>query len=255
MTAVLAARVDDVMDDVIAALGTVRDPELDTPITELQFVSAVRVTGGDVEVDLRLPTYFCAPNFVYLMMADAYDAVRELPWVRTIRLQLLDHFVSDALNAGIARHAGFAESFPGLADGELDELRRSFQRKAHEASQERLARVVMKHGTDYEALGSARLGDAPGCRELEQVQARRRDLGLPAGPDAPLLIDADGAPIATGDIRVQLRLARMARLNIEGNSHFCRGLLAARYESLDTELTTSTATGVVTRSYNGSAVG
>ncbi len=28
-----------------------------------------------MQVRLRLPTYFCAPNFAFLMVADAYDAV------------------------------------------------------------------------------------------------------------------------------------------------------------------------------------
>ena len=46
------------------ALSTVRDPELDEPITSLGFVTAaVMSAAGDVQVRLRLPTYFCAPNF------------------------------------------------------------------------------------------------------------------------------------------------------------------------------------------------
>jgi len=62
----------------LAALGTVRDPELDEPITALGFVSACSLAAdGTAEVRLRLPTYFCAPNFAYLMVADAYDAVTE----------------------------------------------------------------------------------------------------------------------------------------------------------------------------------
>lgn len=223
----VAAEID--VETVMAALGCVRDPELDEPITDLRFVGAVRVVGSDVEVDLRLPTYFCAPNFVYLMMADAYDVLHGLGGVRTVRLQLLDHFAADAINAGAARHAGFVGSFPGLADGELEELRAAFQRKAHTASQERLARVMVAGGIDRDALGLLRLGEAPVCRELDQLRARRRDLGLPDGPDAPLLVDDDGNPIPLPDIGMQLRLARTTRINIEGNSHFCRGLLAARY--------------------------
>ena len=59
-----------------AALDTVRDPELDTSIVELGFVSACSVDDdGTARVRLRLPTFFCAPNFAFLMVADAYDAV------------------------------------------------------------------------------------------------------------------------------------------------------------------------------------
>ena len=50
--------------EVLAALGEVRDPELDRPITDLGFVADVRI-GAGVRVELRLPTYFCAPNFAH----------------------------------------------------------------------------------------------------------------------------------------------------------------------------------------------
>ena len=72
-------------DLVLAALAGVRDPELDRPITDLGFVSDVIVgscaRGSCVRVELRLPTYFCAPNFAWLMVADAHDAVSALPGV------------------------------------------------------------------------------------------------------------------------------------------------------------------------------
>jgi metal-sulfur cluster biosynthetic enzyme len=41
--------------EVLEALGTVRDPELDEPVTALGFVSSCTVSG-DGEVRLRLPT-------------------------------------------------------------------------------------------------------------------------------------------------------------------------------------------------------
>ena len=63
-------------DTVWQALGTVLDPELDEPITALDFVASCTVSGdGVASVHLRLPTFFCAPNFSFLMVADAYDAV------------------------------------------------------------------------------------------------------------------------------------------------------------------------------------
>ena len=69
---------------------------------------------------LRLPTYFCAPNFAFLMVADAYEAVSAVPGVRRAVIVLDDHFASDAINGGVAARAGFVESFGGLANGELD---------------------------------------------------------------------------------------------------------------------------------------
>ena len=74
---------------VLAALDGVIDPELDEPITTLRFVSSVEISAdGDVEVVLRLPTPQCAPNFAFLMAADARNAVRRLPGVRGVTVLL-----------------------------------------------------------------------------------------------------------------------------------------------------------------------
>ena len=109
---------------------TVRDPELDEPITSLGFVATCAVSGdGEVSVRLRLPTYFCAPNFAFLMVADAYDAVVALPEVSTVDVVLEDHFAADAINAGVAARAGFVRSFAGEATAELDQLRADFVRQ------------------------------------------------------------------------------------------------------------------------------
>lgn len=95
MTAAVAERTR-----VLAALDAVRDPELDEPITKLGFVSECIVSAaGDVVVRLRLPTYFCAPNFAFLMVADAYDVVSALPEVRSADVALVDHFASAEINS------------------------------------------------------------------------------------------------------------------------------------------------------------
>src|SRR5215470_13291001 len=117
--------------DVLEALGGVRDPELDEPITTLGFVSSWSVSpAGTAEVHLRLPTYFCAPNFAYLMVADAYDSVSALDGVSKTEIVLDDHFASDAINEGVAARAGFVRSFEGEAVDELDQLRADFLRKS-----------------------------------------------------------------------------------------------------------------------------
>src|SRR5947207_521015 len=87
----------------LAALGTVRDPELDEPITALGFVTSCTVSAdGDARVRLRLPTYFCAPNFAFLIVADAYAAESALPGVRTTAALLDDNYLSDAINRGMS---------------------------------------------------------------------------------------------------------------------------------------------------------
>src|ERR687886_2414141 len=98
---------------VLAALGAVRAPELDEPITRLGFVASCSVSAaGDAQVRLRLPTYFCAPNFAFLMVADAYDAVSAVPGIRHTEVVLDEHFASDTINIGVSAHARFREDLP-----------------------------------------------------------------------------------------------------------------------------------------------
>ena len=70
---------------VLDALSGVRDPELDEPITDLRFVSSLEIEDGAVNVSLRLPTYYCAPNFAYLMVADAREALLSVEGVEEAR--------------------------------------------------------------------------------------------------------------------------------------------------------------------------
>ena len=214
--------------DVLGALATVRDPELDEPITALGFVAACTVSaGGDVQVRLRLPTYFCAPNFAFLMVADAYDAVTGMPGVRSAEIVLEDHFASDAINTGVAARAGFVASFSGEAVAELSELRAAFLRKAVLAGTDLVCRPLLAAGTSPRNMA---LGDVPPSPELERLRQRRAQLGLPAGDDAPLLIDpVTGQPVADDAIPLHLRRARVTRAGIEANTSICSGMLRYRY--------------------------
>jgi metal-sulfur cluster biosynthetic enzyme len=217
----------------LRALETVRDPELDEPITSLGFVASCTVSGtGDAEVRLRLPTYFCAPNFAFLMVADAYDAVSALPGVRHTEVVLEDHFASDAINGGVAAQAGFARSFDGEAVGELDGLRADFLRKAVMAGTDQVCRPLLAAGTEPAALLALTLGELPPSGVLDRLRQRRADLGLASGDDAPLLIDpVSGGSIALAGLPLHLRKARSTRVSIEANSGICRGMLRHRYDT------------------------
>ena len=217
----------------LGALETVHDPELDEPITSLGFVASCTVSAdGDAEVRLRLPTYFCAPNFAYLMVADAYDAVSALPGVRLATVVLEDHFASDVINDGVAAQAGFVRSFDGEAVAELDALRAGFLRKAVMAGTDQVGRPLLAAGTDPAALLAMTLGEVPPSRALSRLRERRAELGLPAGDDAPLLVDpATGAMISAEALPLHLRKAKVTRVSIEANSGICRGMLRHRYDT------------------------
>ncbi|MQA16141.1 MAG: DUF59 domain-containing protein [Pseudonocardiaceae bacterium] len=213
-----------------SALDSVRDPELDEPVTDLGFVGECTVDdAGSATVRLRLPTYFCAPNFAFLMVADAYDAVSTVDGVTSADVALVDHFASDEINSGVAARAGFSSSFDGLADGELDELRVEFLRKAVLAGTDRVCRPLLATGSAPEELAALTLGSAPGSADLDRLRSRRAELGLPAGDDDPLVIDPTGRAVGVDALPLHLRRARSTRVSIEANAGFCRGLLETRY--------------------------
>jgi metal-sulfur cluster biosynthetic enzyme len=203
---------------VIEALGTVYDPELDEPITTLGFVGSCVVTGdGEVAVRLRLPTPQCAPNFAFLMAADARTAVERVDGVRELVIELEDHYTGAEINAAVGRGEGFEGAFPGETAGSLDALRSLFQRKALVAREGRL----LAAGPPPATLGELSGPDAERCREL------RRQLGIPAGDDAPAFVTGDGTPVE--DFVRFGRMARLTSLSLEANGGICRDLLRVRY--------------------------
>jgi len=215
----------------LAALTTVRDPELDEPITTLGFVASCVVScEGRAVVRLRLPTYFCAPNFAYLMVADAYDAVIGVPGVQSAEVILEDHFASDQINAGVAAQAGFVNSFDGEAVAELGDLRARFLRKAVMAGTDVVCRPLLKAGVTPEELAILTLGTIPPSEQLESLKRRRAELGLSTHDDAPLLIDpATGQRISTEAVPLHLRKARVTKAGIDANTSICSGMFKVRY--------------------------
>jgi iron-sulfur cluster assembly protein len=174
-----------------------------------------------VDVRLRLPTPQCAPNFAYLMAADARDAVLAVPGAGEVTVVLEDHYTGEEINAAVGRGEGFAEAFPGETDGELDALRELFRRKALVARQGRLLGSVADPA-------SARLGqlsgpDAERCREL------RRELAIDASDDAPAFVRGDGTPVPVAELARFARMASLTAISLEANGGVCRSLLQVRY--------------------------
>ncbi len=222
--------------EVLDALSGVRDPELDEPITDLKFVADLQVADDAVDVRLRLPTPFCAPNFAYLMVADAKEAVLSVPGVRDARIFLDGHYASGEINAGMAEDRGFEGTFPGETEGEsLDELRTIFRRKSFVSRQEKLCRALLAGGFSSEKLAEMRLEELPVSETFEKYLSRREELGLDVSAEAPFVVDPDGNQIPAEAVVEHLRFAKLTRLSIEGNAGFCRGLLATRYGIEDPE--------------------
>jgi metal-sulfur cluster biosynthetic enzyme len=213
------------------ALSTVRDPELDEPITDLGFVKEVRIDGGHVTVTLWLPTYFCAPNFAYIMAVDAKSAVGAVDGVTDVTIRLFDHHASEEINGGLAAGKDFEETFPDdetIGDN-LAEVRQRFDRKAFIARQQEVYRQLAASGATPEAILEMTIADLPETPESRRYLDRRARVGLDTSGGAAFLVDLDGKPVTAENLDRHLIFARTVSVAIEGNASFCRGLLAVRY--------------------------
>jgi len=225
---------------VLRALDVVIDPELDEPITDLGFVHTVDVSpDGDLEVHLRLPTSFCAPNFAYLMVSDAKDVLVALDWTRHVTVELDDHHDSEIINAGLASDAGYRGTFGVEAEDDLEELRVTFQRKAHTAAMERSLTELLRADPERPIAdaGTVVIRDLPDDDTTASLLRRRNSIGLTCAPGDLVMVDHHGNGYAPDVVPLMLRRARSTRISIDGNAHFCRGLLKTRYPDTTQELT------------------
>jgi len=142
---VLKVDMANARDEVHQQLAEVYDPELDQPLTELGFIGGVDIAGDKVTVRFRLPTYWCAANFAYMMSSDIRERVSELPWVKQVDVLLQDHFHDEEINEGIKHGKTFLTAFPDATDS-LDDLRETFRVKAFQARQERVLRWLIRKG-------------------------------------------------------------------------------------------------------------
>lgn len=233
MAAVRVKSRDDHVAQVQACLATVVDPELDESVTELGFVTEVELLGdGEVRIAFRLPTYWCAANFAFLMADDMRLAVQALPWVKRVLVHLHDHMYAEAINQGVTDGNGFQASFGTAAEGDLEALRRTFMLKAFQRRQAALLEHLLDAGhapdalvgLDVVSLSGLPL-DAEGDRLVERYLARRAVVG---GVDRAF-VDTEGRAIAAEALAGHLRDVRRVGINAEFNGALCRGLLAVRY--------------------------
>jgi metal-sulfur cluster biosynthetic enzyme len=223
--------------EVWARLQTVTDPELDEPVTDLEFVTRADVDAENrVHIEFRLPTYWCAANFSFLMADDMRVAVRELPWVSAVSVVLGEHMYADKINAGLAQGLSFQETFGSEADGDLDDLRHIFLVKAFQRRQAALLAYLMAAGYEAEALVKITLDELSALKPDEagdRLVARyleRRPVVAAAVPEACAFIDADGDPLQTETLPAYVRALRRIDVNAEFNGALCRGLLHARFD-------------------------
>ncbi|WP_236596020.1 iron-sulfur cluster assembly protein [Paenibacillus sp. EPM92] len=217
-------------------LVKVYDPELDQPLTELGFIDHTKIHDDQVEVVFRLPTYWCSPNFAFIMAEDIRTCVSRLEWVREVKVNLIDHCASDEINQGVSKGKRFSESTSqfGASDGDLDELRRTFQIKAFYAREEKLIKHLLAAGWSNEAILAMTLEqlhelplseEGSGMREAYlEKKAQLHHSGVQA------FTTPEGDALTLEGFSDYLLGAKRTRLSMEFNGHYCRGLLEARYD-------------------------
>jgi metal-sulfur cluster biosynthetic enzyme len=212
------------------ALDRVTDPELDEPVTDLGFIERLTIEEDrGVAIGFRLPTYWCAANFAFLMADDMRRAVGALPWVNKVQVTLGEHMYADKINHGLAHGLSFQATFGNEASAELDEVRRTFVIKAFQRRQEALLRYLIERGHQPAGIALTELLALPLDAQGAGLRTRyleKREICIKPG-ERRAFVDACGNPIE--ELAPYLRALERVSINAEFNGALCRGLLAARF--------------------------
>lgn len=220
-----------------ACLQGVMDPELDESVVDLNFIARADVDSMNrVHIEFRLPTYWCAANFSFLMANDIHRAVSALDWVEGVSVVLGEHMYADKINEGLAKGLSFQETFGADADGSLDDLRQTFLVKAFQRRQVALLNHLAGIGHPPETIVTLtlnQLGCLPVNHEGEKLVRRyleRRAVVGPVEANALAFVDAAGAQIKADGFATYVSRLRRVGVNAEFNGALCRGLLSVRFD-------------------------
>jgi len=229
--------------EIWTCLEQVTDPELDESIIDMGFVERVKVTQDKklVEVEFRLPTYWCSPNFAFLMAFDIRLSIAALPWVQAVNVQLNDHCFADKVIEGVNGDRDFSDVFAKYCDGDdLNAVREKFLEKAFIRRQETLLLGLRQCGVSETDIVGMKLEtlDATSFQGEEEAKQKPRyrslllERGLAAQPTDLAFRTWEGDPLTVAGLREYLGRLRSVRINMEFNGALCRGLQSTRYKEV-----------------------
>jgi metal-sulfur cluster biosynthetic enzyme len=235
--------IDPKLAEVWKCLDRVMDPELDEPITDMGFVEQVSVDNtADVTVMFRLPTYWCSPNFAFLMAQGIKREVDALPWVNSSNVSLEDHMAAEEMNATVNAGGSFSDAFAELSGGEdLEALQETFDRKAYQRRQEVVIKALIAEGQSVEdilttplaALLEFTFDDANDMRQTERYLDLLQSKRIATKPDDMAFLTYEGTTIKEWGFKTYMDLLRSVRINMEFSGSLCRGLKRSRYKEAD----------------------
>lgn len=215
-----------------AQLSGVTDPELDRPITELEYIDGIEIKGERVAVSFTLPTAWCSPAFAWMMMVDAHDAIRELPGITDVTVELCDHMHATEINEGVNERLSFEAAFDD-ADGDIESVRRELDEKARAARQYRAISELLDGGAKPEQIAglvradltvesdgraTVRLNDLLSiCIDAESVERyleKATKTGVVTEPDDRLFLTPEGEAIPPEEFETVHRRGRLAATNM-----------------------------------------
>ena len=218
---------------ILARLDRVLDPELDESVLSLGFVESVAGDDtGNLTVSLRLPTFWCAANFSYLMASDVHRELSALEGVRSVSVSMGEHFAGREVEVGSGKGMSFADAFPGEGPDTLEDTRQIFLRKGYFTRQERLLQALKRAGLSFEAIAALRVGDAESlpveARLIDRYIERRGELGLDCSVSSLLVVSVKGDPVLPQEMETYYVRARTTRLAMEASGSLCSAMLQSR---------------------------
>ena len=79
-------------------LSKIVDPEINTPITELELIDEVDISADNVKVDLHLTSPFCPTVFGFKICQDIHDNLLQIDGVNDVKVNVSNHIAAELIN-------------------------------------------------------------------------------------------------------------------------------------------------------------
>lgn len=79
-------------------LSKIKDPEIDTSITDLELIDEVDIQESGVKVDLHLTSPFCPAVFGFKICQDIHDNLLMIDGVEDVTVNVSNHFMAEQIN-------------------------------------------------------------------------------------------------------------------------------------------------------------